>query len=95
VASVAPIQSIPLSMPAPESGGRDSGFRDLIQGAIGSVEQARGEATRAVENFLAGEGQELHATLLATQRAELALDLFLQARSKVVQAYQEVMRMQI
>jgi flagellar hook-basal body complex protein FliE len=83
-----------LAQPA-APGARDSGFRDVMEGAIGSAEQARGEAVRSVGNFLAGEGQELHATLLATQRAELAFDLFLQARNKVVQAYQEIMRMQV
>jgi flagellar hook-basal body complex protein FliE len=32
---------------------------------------------------------------MATQRAELAFELFLQARNKVVSAYQEIMRMQM
>ena len=41
------------------------------------------------------QSEELHATALAVQRAELAFDLFLQARNKVVQAYQEIMRMQV
>ena len=52
-------------------------------------------ASASVERFLAGEGEELHTTILATQRAELSLELFLQARNKVVSAYQEIMRMQM
>ena len=32
---------------------------------------------------------------MTTQRADLAMELFLQVRNKVVQAYQEVMRMQV
>jgi flagellar hook-basal body complex protein FliE len=48
-----------------------------------------------VERFLSGEGEELHTTVLATQRAELAFEMFLQARNKVVNAYQEIMRMQV
>ena len=40
-------------------------------------------------------GRELHTTILAAQRAELSFDLFLQARNKVVSAYQEIMRMQM
>jgi len=71
------------------------GFRNLLEGAIGNVERSRGEAARAVDQFLAGEGGELHATLLAVQKAELTLELFLEARNKVVQAYQEIMRIQI
>ena len=49
----------------------------------------------SVERFLSGEGEELHTTILATQQAELSFDLFLQARNKVVSAYQEIMRMQM
>ena len=49
----------------------------------------------SVERFLSGEGEELHTTILATQRAELSFDLFLQVRNKVVSAYQEIMRMQM
>jgi len=37
----------------------------------------------------------LHTAVLATQRAELFFQLFLQARNKVVDAYQEIMRMQM
>ena len=53
------------------------------------------DASASVERFLSGEGEELHTPILATQRAELAFDLFLQTRNKVVSAYQEIMRMQL
>ncbi len=59
------------------------------------MEQTRNEAAQSVENFLSGEGEELHTTVLATQRAELSFELGLQVRNKVVQAYQEIMRMQL
>jgi flagellar hook-basal body complex protein FliE len=48
-----------------------------------------------VQSFLAGEGGELHSTIMATQRAELSFELFQQVRNKVVSAYQEIMRMQM
>ncbi|HSW50847.1 MAG TPA: flagellar hook-basal body complex protein FliE [Bryobacteraceae bacterium] len=97
MSTVSPIRSIPLAEPAQalEGASKQAGFRDLLEGAIGSVENRRREASQAVESFLAGEGGELHTTVLATQRAELALELFLQTRNKVVQAYQEIMRMQV
>ncbi len=46
-------------------------------------------------SILSGEGDDLHKTIMTTQRADLAMELFLQVRNKVVQAYQEVMRMQV
>jgi flagellar hook-basal body complex protein FliE len=45
-----------------------------------------------VDRFLSGEGEDVHTTVLAVQRATLSFDLFLQARNKVVSAYQELMR---
>ena len=75
--------------------GRPGVFQSVLEKAVGTVEQARGEANAAIEQFLNGEGGELHSTIMATERAELTFDLFLQARNKVVQAYQEIMRMQM
>jgi len=96
----APLTSVsnmaPLAVPVPatRTAGSGSGFGALLESAIGGVENIRQESTQAVEKFLAGEGGELHTTVLATQRAELAFQLFLQVRNKVVDAYQEIMRMQ-
>jgi flagellar hook-basal body complex protein FliE len=42
-----------------------------------------------------GETEEIHQVILAGQRAEIAFETFLQVRNKAVQAYQEVMRMQM
>jgi len=70
-------------------------FQDVLTNAIQKVESIGQNASTSVERFLAGEGEELHTTILATQQAELSFDLFLQARNKVVNAYQEIMRMQV
>ena len=59
------------------------------------VESFGQNASASVERFLSGENEELHTTILATQQAELSFELFLQARNKVVSAYQEIMRMQM
>jgi len=59
------------------------------------VEGAGQEAQASVERFLTGEGEDLHTAALAVTRAEMAFDMFLQTRNKVVSAYQEIMRMQL
>jgi flagellar hook-basal body complex protein FliE len=70
-------------------------FRDVLSSAIQTVEAFGQDASASVDRFLSGEGEELHTAILATQRAEMAFDLFMQARNKVVSAYQEIMRMQM
>lgn len=95
-----PISSIgPASPQAPapiEPGDKPpGGFGSVLRDAIGKVGEFKDTASKSVESFLSGEGDDLHKTIMATQRADLAMELFLQVRNKVVAAYQEVMRMQI
>jgi flagellar hook-basal body complex protein FliE len=69
-------------------------FGSVLKGAIQHVNQLQTDANQNVEQFLQGNG-ELHNVALATQRAEMAFDLGMQVRNKVVSAYQEVMKMQL
>ena len=87
--SVAPLE--PLS--AGKASG--SGFQSVLSDAIGRVEAFQQNSKTVIDKFLSGEGEEVHKVALATQQAEISFDLFLQVRNKVVQAYQEVMRMQM
>jgi flagellar hook-basal body complex protein FliE len=96
--SIAPIQHVTL--PAIDLPGRTgksgaADFASVLESAISSVEQYRAAANAAVERTRSGEGGVLQSAVLAAQRAELSLELFVQVRNKVVQAYQEVMRMQM
>ncbi|MCL5744594.1 MAG: flagellar hook-basal body complex protein FliE [Acidobacteria bacterium] len=94
---ITPISNIPLPDKAgSQPGASPSGvFQSVLEKTLGGVEQARNEANTAVEKFLTGESEELHTTVMATEQAELSFELFLQTRNKVVQAYQEIMRMQM
>jgi flagellar hook-basal body complex protein FliE len=93
---------LPISLPpaldsvlpagSPVAGGA---FQDAFAAAIKSVEASGQGASASVERFLSGEGEDVHTTVLAAERAELSFDLFLQARNKVVSAYQELMRIQM
>ncbi|HEY2843710.1 MAG TPA: flagellar hook-basal body complex protein FliE [Bryobacteraceae bacterium] len=92
--SIQPIAPIEIGGPAPTSAG-PSDFHSVLESAIGEVEGARSNATQSVQNFLAGDGEDLHSTALAVQRADLEFSMMMAVRSKVVSAYQEVMRMQM
>jgi len=96
------LDAVRLSAPAAAVGAEPGparrvagGFEEVLAHAIRQVENFRRDADQKLERFLAGEGEDLHSVALAAQQAELAFELFLQVRNKVVQAYQEVMRMQV
>jgi flagellar hook-basal body complex protein FliE len=94
ISSIASISQIsPLSPATSASGGTD--FSHILKSAINEVENSRVSSDTSIHNFLSGENGEIHSTILATQKAELQLELFMQARNKVVSAYQEIMKMQV
>jgi flagellar hook-basal body complex protein FliE len=96
IAPIAPIETPSTSSLGSSSGSEGgSSFSEILSGAIGQVEGSRTSANQAVERFLSGEGEDLHSTILASQRADLEFQMFMQVRNKVVSAYQEIMKMQM
>jgi flagellar hook-basal body complex protein FliE len=92
---IAPIQA-PALLPAGGTGtAGGAAFQSAFNDAIQKVEGFGQNASASVNNFLSGEGEELHDVAIKTQEAEMSFDLFLQIRNKIVSAYQEVMRMQV
>jgi flagellar hook-basal body complex protein FliE len=83
----------PISMPV--AAAPAGNFQQVLATAISNVGQSSDAASTAVSNYLAGGPQELHSTILATQKASLDFELLLQVRNKVVSAYDEIMKMQI
>jgi flagellar hook-basal body complex protein FliE len=94
-APILPVSGIALPELIRPAGQTSSGgaFQEVLSGAIQRVESFNQNASASVERFLSGENEEIHTTILATQQAELSMELFMQARNKVVSAYQEIMRM--
>src|SRR5438270_13597008 len=77
----------------PSSTAHAANFPGMLGRAIDQVETAHeGAKTAANDLLIAGKG-DVHSVALASQNAELSLELFLQVRNKFVQAYQEIMRM--
>ena len=95
VEMLAPAAGIDAIGAAVEAPGAASPFEAILTEAVQRVENYRAEADGAVGRFLRGEDQEVHKVAMAVQESEIAMEFFLQAKNKVVQAYQEIMRMQL
>ena len=76
------------------AGGGAADFGASLTKLIDGVENAGADANKAVNNMLDKSG-EVHDAMIAMQRAEMALQLTVQIRNKLVQAYQDIMRMPI
>jgi flagellar hook-basal body complex protein FliE len=69
-------------------------FGDSLKGLLATVDESAGNANTAIANMVQGKG-DVHEAMIALQRAETSLQLTVQIRNKLVQAYQDVMRMPI
>lgn len=94
VANINPI-TIPELNPSASPAGKPGEFQNVLANTIGTLESLNNQASQSVQQFMTGENEELHTSILATQKASLAFELGMAVRNKVVEAYQEVMRMQL
>ena len=82
ISGISPLSQIQTDIAAPAAGGGGtSSFKDIFSSAIGEVENSRSSASQSVEQFLSGDGGDLHSTILATQRADLEFQMFMQVRN--------------
>lgn len=77
------------------SGDPAASFKDMVKHAASQVNKLQGEADKAAVGMATGDLEDVHRATIAMQKAKLALDLTIQVRNKVIEAYQEIMRMQV
>ena len=69
-------------------------FADALRRAIGDVSELQHEARSAITSFLRGEPVEIHEVMAATEEAGIALELLIEIRNKLTEAYRSVIQMQ-
>lgn len=70
------------------------GFGDVLGRALAQVDGLQAQAQDAIAAFVRGEPVELHQVMAAAEEAGLALDLLVEMRNKLTDAYRTVMNMQ-
>lgn len=90
------LQPLDGAKPSPDqasAGGPD--FGDLLKQALNEVNQASQTAEGEARNLMLGESADMHSAMLAVQKADLSFQMMMAVRSKLIDAYREVMRMQL
>ena len=70
-------------------------FGQVLQQSINDVNQLQNEADQAIDALATGEQQDIHNTMIAMEKADVAFKLLMQIRNKVISAYETIMRMQV
>jgi flagellar hook-basal body complex protein FliE len=74
-----------------KSGG---GFGATLRTAINQVNDLSQDSQEQVTGLLQGDRQDLHNVMIAVEKADIAFQLMMQVRNKIVNAYEEVSKMQ-
>lgn len=90
---VEPTQLRPAKPLAPPPSGPS--FKDMLTEAIGEVQRLQTEADTTVRQLVAGEITDVTETMVAVEKADIAFQTMMVVRNKMVQAYEEIMRMQV
>jgi flagellar hook-basal body complex protein FliE len=94
-----PVSFIKASQPAnaAEPGANDLGkqFGAFLNEAINSLNTQQATVDQLNQSFIKGELSDVHQLTIASEKATLGLELTVQVRNKIVEAYQEVMRTQL
>lgn len=94
--SLPQIQAVPGSKVSPQSNSASkTSFADVINDAIGKVNELQVESSNMTDDFLTGKSDNIHSVIIAGSKADLALQMTLQVRNKVMDAYKEIMNMQM
>lgn len=77
---------------SPKEGGS---FSDVLEQSLDQVNQLQLNADSAMKEFVAGRTKNIHETMLAIEQADVSLKMMMQVRNKIIEAYREIMKMQV
>ena len=97
---IEPVQNItgftPVTKAQPADNASESvSFKDTIKNALKGVNDLQNQADDMAQKLATGDLEDVHKAMLAMNKAKTTFDFTLTVRSKVLEAYQEVMRMQV
>jgi flagellar hook-basal body complex protein FliE len=79
--------------PAAPGGGRS--FATVLADSLAQVNELQANADHAITQLATGQPVSLHDTMIAMEQADVSFRMMMQVRNKIIEAYQEIMRIQV
>lgn len=70
-------------------------FADTLKAAINQTNDLQVKANKAAEELATGRTNNIQEVMIAAEKADISLRLMMQVRNKIIDAYQEIMKMQV
>jgi flagellar hook-basal body complex protein FliE len=77
--------------PAVQPGKSGNFFEELV----GKVSDLQAQADGKIKNMVTGDSKELHEVMMAVEKANISFQFLTQVRNKALEAYQDIMKMQV
>ena len=71
------------------------GFKETVSNFVNEVNDLQVKAGESVENFATGKVENVHEVMIAMSKAEVSFKFMMETRNKLIDAYKEIMRMQV
>jgi flagellar hook-basal body complex protein FliE len=85
----------PLQTSMPVSSGSGANFENMLGGFVNEVAQKQAAAGSAVSGLLSGQNVSLHQAMITMEEANVSFQMMVEVRNRLLDGYQELMRMQI
>ncbi|HEB85004.1 MAG TPA: flagellar hook-basal body complex protein FliE [Bacteroidetes bacterium] len=72
-----------------------AGFQETLKGLVQDVDRMQKTAAESTQRLLTGQIEDVHQVMVAMEEAQTSFQLMMEIRNKIVDAYKEVMRMQV
>jgi flagellar hook-basal body complex protein FliE len=86
---------MPRPAPLPTGAGEGKSFGEILSESVGEVQRLEQEADLTIRKLVAGEIKDVTEAMVAIEKADVSFQTMMAVRNKIVQAYEEVMRMQV
>jgi len=90
-----PLNPVGFNGAGPATSGAPDGFGKMLDGLVSTVTSKQDAAQALTRKVLLGETDQLHQSVIARQEASISFALMVEVRNKLVESYQELIRMQV
>ena len=87
--------SVPATTFSPSSDASSGSFSNVLSQMVGEVNAKQNAASTDIQGLLSGKNVSVHQAMISMEEAHLSFQLMVQVRNKLLDSYQELMRMQV
>ena len=96
ISPIGPLQNNKIDQNLETPGKKNTvNFKETVSNYVNEVNSLQLKAGESIENFATGKVENVHEVMIAMSKAEVSFKFMMETRNKLVDAYKEIMKMQV